>query len=111
MLFAERIKELYVSSKAIYGSPKIHADLIAEGVLCSENRLARLMKKANIKSKITRKFVITTNSKNTMQPAPNLIKRQFKVHRPDKAWVSDTTSIGTREGWLYLTIIMDLYSR
>ena len=66
------------------------------------------MKKANLKFDIARKFVITTNSKNTMQPAPNLIKRQFKVHRPDKAWISDTTSIGTREGCPYLVIIMDL---
>ena len=75
------------------------------------NRVARLMKKADIKSKIARKFVITTDSKNTMQPAPDLLQRQFKVSKPDTAWVSDTTFIGTREGWLYLAIVLDLYSR
>ena len=102
---------MHASSRAIYGSPKIHADLIAEGKLCSVNRVARLMRAADVKSKISRKFVITTDSKNTMQPAPDLLKRQFKVNRPDKAWVSDTTFIGTREGWLYLAIVLDLYSR
>jgi len=110
-LLTEQIKKSHESSKAIYGSPKIHADLVAEGVSCSENRVARLMKKANIKSKIARKFVITTDSKNTMQPAPDLLQRQFEVDKPDKAWVSDTTFIGTREGWLYLAIVLDLYSR
>ncbi|QKQ25963.1 IS3 family transposase [Candidatus Reidiella endopervernicosa] len=60
---------------------------------------------------MARKFVITTNSKNTMQPAPDLLKREFDVERPDKAWVSDTTFIPTRQGWLYLAVIIDLYSR
>lgn len=69
------------------------------------------MKAANIKSKLARKFVITTDSKNTMRPAPNLLKRQFNVSRPNEAWVSDTTFIGTREGWLYLAVILDLFSR
>jgi transposase InsO family protein len=69
------------------------------------------MKVADIQSKIVRKFVITTDSKNTMQPAPDLLKRRFTVEQQDKAWVSDTTFIGTREGWLYLAIIMDLFSR
>ena len=75
------------------------------------NRVARLMKTADIKSKMARKFVITTDSKNTMQPAPDLLKRHFTVDKHDKAWVTDTTFIGTREGWLYLAIILDLYSR
>jgi len=75
------------------------------------NRVARLMKAADIKSKMARKFVVTTNSKNTTQPAPDLLKRQFTVDKHDKAWVSDTTFIATREGWLYLAIIVDLFSR
>jgi len=69
------------------------------------------MKVADIKSKVARKFVITTNSKNTLQPAPNLLKRQFRVNDVNKAWVSDTTFIATREGWLYLAIMLDLFSR
>jgi len=107
----EKIKRSHEQSREIYGSPKIHEDLIAEGETCSVNRVARLMKMADIKSKMAVKFVITTDSKNTMQPAPDLLKRQFTVDKHDKAWVSDTTFIGTREGWLYLAIILDLFSR
>ena len=75
------------------------------------NRVARLMKAADIKSKMARKFIVTTDSKNTMQPAPDLLQRQFVVYRHDKAWVSDTTFIATREGWLYLAVILELFSR
>lgn len=110
-MLTERIKVLHTSSRALYGSPKIHADLVAEGERCSVNRVARLMKAADIKSKLSRKFVITTDSKNTLQPAPDRLKRQFKVNQPNRAWVSDTTFIGTREGWLYLAVVLDLFSR
>jgi len=106
-----KIKVAHRQSRGIYGSPKIHQDLIESGETCSVNRVARLMKAADIKSKMARKFVVTTNSKNTMQPAPDLLKRQFSVTRSDLAWVSDTTFIATREGWLYLAVILDLYSR
>ena len=69
------------------------------------------MKVADVKSKMARKFVVTTDSKNTMQPAPDLLKRKFTVDNSDEAWVSDTTFIATREGWLYLAVILDLFSR
>jgi len=69
------------------------------------------MKAADIKAKMARRFVITTHSKNTLQPAPDLLQRRFTVNKPDRAWVSDTTFIATREGWLYLAMILDLYSR
>ncbi len=69
------------------------------------------MRVASIKSKVARRFVITTNSKNTIAPAPDLLQRQFSVDTHDKAWVSDTTFIGTREGWLFLAVILDLFSR
>lgn len=107
----QKIRHYHQQSKGIYGSPKIHEDLIGEGEKCSVNRVARLMKMADIKSKMARKFVVTTDSKNTMQPAPDLLKRKFTVAKQDEAWVSDTTFIGTREGWLYLAVILDLYSR
>lgn len=106
-----KIKRYHQQSRQIYGSPKIHEDLVSEGKTISINRVARLMKAADIKSKVTRKFVITTDSKNTMQPAPDLLQRQFTVTSSNKAWVCDTTFIGTREGWLYLAVIMDLFSR
>lgn len=81
------------------------------GESCSVNRVARLMKAAAIKSTLARKFVITTDSKNTLEPAPNLLKRDFTVERPDKVWVSDTTFIPTREGWMYLAVVLELFSR
>lgn len=107
----EKIKYYHRQTREVYGSPKIHKDLIEEGETCSVNRVARLMKASDIKSKMARKFVITTNSKNTKAPAPDLLKRKFKVQQKDKAWVSDTTFIATREGWLYLAVILDLFSR
>ena len=106
-----KIRHHHRQSREIYGSPKIHEDLLAEGETCSVNRVARLMKVADIKSKMARKFVITTNSKNTLQAAPDLLKRKFTVDKNDKAWVSDTTFIATREGYLYLAVILDLFSR
>ncbi len=105
------IRYFHKKSRRNSGSPKIHRDLIDVGETCSENRVARLMKAAGIQSKLTRKFVITTNSKNTLQPAPDLLQRQFSVDRCNRAWVSDTTFIPTREGWLFLAVILDLFSR
>ncbi|QKQ25622.1 IS3 family transposase [Candidatus Reidiella endopervernicosa] len=106
-----KIKLFHKASRQIYGSPRIHKDLQEMGERVGVNRVARLMRANDIASKMARKFVITTNSKNTMQPAPDLLKREFDVERPDKAWVSDTTLIPTRQGWLYLAVIIDLYSR
>lgn len=110
-LLTERIKYFHRQSREIYGSPKIVEDLVADGETCGVNRVARLMRESDIKSKMARKFVITTDSKNTMQPAPDLLQRRFVVDRQNMAWVSDTTFIGTREGWLYLAVILDLFSR
>jgi len=107
----DKIRRFHQASREIYGSPKIHEDLLAEGEQCSAKRVARLMKVADIKSKMARKFVITTNSKNTLQPAPDLLKRNFTVDNSNEAWVSDTTFIATREGWLYLAVILDLFAR
>ena len=107
----KKIKHFHHESKEIYGAPKIHKDLVADGESCSKNRVARLMKLEAIQSKMSRKFVITTDSKNTTEPAPDLLQRKFKVGRANTAWVSDTTFIATREGWLYLAVILDLYSR
>jgi putative transposase len=107
----DKIRYFYRASGEIYGSPKIHRDLLDDGEICGQNRVARLMKVADIQSKMSRKFVITTDSKNTMQAAPDLLQRQFVVAQQDKVWVSDTTFIATREGWLFLAVILDLYSR
>ena len=105
------ITQFHARSGGIYGSPKIHADMVDAGESCSENRVARLMKAADIKSKLARQFVITTDSRNTLSPAPDLLKRAFVVDQADKAWVSDTTFIATRQGWLYLAVVLELFSR
>jgi len=106
-----KIRCLHKASHEIYGSPNIHKDLLDQGETISVNRVARLMRKANIKAKTAKRFVITTHSKNTLKPAPDLLKRNFTVVNQNQAWVTDTTFIATRKGWLYLATVLDLYSR
>lgn len=106
-----KIQAFHKASNKIYGSPRIHRDLVESGEEVGKKRVARLMRRNDIQSKMARKFVITTDSKNTLQPAPDRLKRGFDVDEPDKAWVSDTTFISTRQGWLYLAVIIELYSR
>lgn len=106
-----KIQLFHQASRRIYGSPRIHKDLEAQGEKVSVNRVARLMRANNIQSKMARRFVITTDSKNTMKPAPDHLQRDFRTSQPNQAWVSDTTFIATRQGWLYLATVIDLYSR
>jgi len=106
-----KIQQSHKCSGGVYGSPKIHKDLVELGEGCSRNRVARLMQRYGIQSKLRRKFVVTTDSKNTQKAAPDLLRRNFKKYKPNQCWVSDTTFIPTRQGWLYLAIVLDLYSR
>lgn len=106
------ISNSFTASKKRYGSPKITRELRAKGVKVSRPRVARLMRKANLKSIIQKKYIVTTtDSKHTYPVAENHLNRQFNPVKPGQAWVSDLTYIATGEGWLYLTIIMDLYDR
>ena len=98
-------------SNQISGSPNLHKDLLDDGETVGIKRVQRLMKKAGIQSKITKKFIIAKNSKHSHQVAPNLLERNFRTKKKDLVWVTDTTFIHTREGWLYLATVMDLYSR
>jgi transposase InsO family protein len=106
-----KIRCFHQASRGTYGSPRIHQDLLASGEKVGVNRVARLMNRAGIQSKMARKFVITTDSKHTLQPAPDRLQRDFKPTRENQAWVSDTTFVPTRQGWLYLAIVLELYSR
>jgi putative transposase len=99
------------ASRQIYGSPRIHKDLVESGECVGINRVARLMRQENIQSKVAKKFVVTTESKHSMEPAPDRLKRGFQTDEQNVAWVSDTTFIPTRQGWLFLAVILDLYSR
>ncbi|SFF38719.1 Integrase core domain-containing protein [Spirosoma endophyticum] len=108
----EIISSLFTASNGRYGSPKITRDLKAQGINVSRPRVARLMKQANLKSITQKKYVVTTtDSKHAYPVAENHLNRQFNPVKPGLAWVSDLTYIRTGEGWLYLTMIMDLYDR
>ena len=106
-----RIGESWKKSKKSYGSPRILKDLRAWGERCGRNRVARLMRENDIAAKTTRKFKATTNSRHNLPVAPNLLNREFTVERPDEVWVGDITYVRTREGWLYLAVVLDLFSR
>ncbi len=107
----EQIRVIHRKSKGTYGSPRISEELKKSYVHVSRRRVARLMKKANIQTKNKKRFKATTNSKHKFPIAPNLLNREFKVEELGKVWVSDITYIRTTEGWLYLTVIIDLCDR
>jgi len=107
----EKIRQAHVGSREIYGSPRIHRELVAQGERVGKNTVARLMKRERIQSKVHRRFVVTTDSRRTKEPAPNLLNGSFRAERLNEKWVSDVTFIPTRSGWLYLAAVMDLCSR
>jgi putative transposase len=108
----EEIRKIYKNSKGRYGSPKITMELRDRGMIVSRPRVARMMKAESLKSIIKARYrVCTTDSKHSFKISPNILNRNFKVTEPGQVWVSDITYIPTKEGWLYLTIIMDLYDR
>ena len=106
-----QIRVLHAGSHEIYGSRRITAALRNEGHLCSKNRIARLMRKASIVSRMRRKFRITTHSKHSFPKMQNLVRQNFNADQPNRLWVSDITYIWTKEGWLYLAVIIDVFSR
>lgn len=106
----EKIRYFHQISRKTYGSPRIHEDLLEAGERVGQNTVARLMQRAGIVPKTVAKFRVTTDSRKTV-PAPNRLDQRFTVAQPNKRWVSDITFIPTRAGWLYLAVIIDLYSR
>lgn len=108
---SERIRTVYNLSKQRYGSPRITAELRDEGFSCSKNRVARLMRKHDIAVKAKRRFRVTTKSNHNLPVAKNLVEMQFNPERLNSLWATDMTYIWTKEGWLYLSVILDLASR
>jgi putative transposase len=112
---AQTIQQVHRASQARYGSPRIHAELRASGVRCSRKRVARLMRAQQLAGKRRRRFrVITTDAHHAEPVAPNHLARQFHVAAiggPDRVWAADYTWIPTRQGFLYLAVVLDLYSR
>ena len=107
-----QMRTIHAEVKARYGSPRIHKELLARGHDCSVNTVAKLMRDNHIRAKTARKFrVRTTDSDHDLAVADNLLDRQFNPSAANEAWVADITYIATREGWLYLAAVEDLYSR
>lgn len=106
-----KIRQIHSASRQIYGSPRIHGELLDQGETVGINTVAQLMRKGNIQSKVHRRFVRTTDSRSTRKPAGNMLNQNFSAQRPNQKWVSDVTFIPTRKGWLFLATVMDLYSR
>ena len=108
---SNRIKRIYEFSKKTYGSPRVTIALLEEGIPVSRQRVARLMKKQHLQSIIRKKWVVTTDSRHHYPVVENKLNRDFTVTRRAQVWVSDITYIKTWQGWLYLTVIIDLYDR
>ncbi len=99
------------ASRGRYGSPRVHRELQAQGHKIGRHRVARLMREQGLRAREKRRFQRTTDSQHTLPVAGNILDRQFTVPAPNAAWVSDITYLWTREGWLYLVVILDLFSR
>lgn len=107
----EQIQAIHAQSRHTYGSPRIHAELASQGVRCSAKRVARLMRLAGIRARRPRRTRATSDSHHTLPVAENVLKRAFDAPAPNTKWAADITYIGTHEGWLYLAVVMDLFSR
>lgn len=107
----EEIEAIHGQSKGRYGVPRIHAELKARGFLCSRRRVARLMRELGLRGKSRRKYKVTTKAAPGRQPVPDLVGRRFQVQKPNTVWAGDISYLPTKEGWLYLAVMMDLHSR
>ena len=107
----ERVRAIHREVKGRYGSPRMHAELAARGEACCVNSVAKLMKRAGISAAVKRRFVRTTDSNHSLPVADNVLDRQFDPTEPTAVWVADVTYIPTREGWVYLAAVEDLFSR
>ena len=108
---ATRLREVHAEVKGRYGSPRLTAELNERGVPCCVNTVARVMTAHGIRAKTVRRFVRATDSKHRLPVAENVPGRNFSPVRPNAAWAADITYVPTREGWLFLALVVDLFSR
>jgi len=109
---AEEIKVVHAESRQIYGYRKVHEELIqTQKIEICRETVRRIMRQLGLRSKIKRKYVVTTDSAHSQPVAENLLDRDFEVEQPNRRWVADITYIRTVEGWLYLAAVMDLFSK
>jgi len=106
-----RIRMIFADHRQRYGAPRIANTLHNEGLKCSENRIARRMRALGLKAIQAKKFKATTDSKHSKPVAPDLLKQDFFATAPNQKWTTDISYVWTDEGWLYLAVVMDLYSR
>jgi putative transposase len=105
------IRTIFDEGRGCYGAPRIHDALTKRGVQVSRKRVARLLRENGLRARAARKFKATTDSRHSLPVSPNLLARNFAATRPNTTWVSDITYLWTLEGWMYLCVIIDLYSR
>jgi putative transposase len=106
-----KIRTIHRESRETYGGPRVHAELAAQGVAVGQKRVARLMREAGLRGVSRRKPFSTTRRDETARPAPDLVDRRFESTAPDRLWVADITYIPTAAGFLYLAVVLDVWSR
>ncbi len=107
----QRIRHHFEASRQTYGSPRILQELQAEGIACGKHRVARLMRAAGLSALQPRRFQVTTDSRHALPVAQNLLNQDFTASKADERWAADITYVWTGEGWLYLAVVLDLFSR
>ncbi len=105
------IKAIHAQTRGVYGWPRIWKELLARGIRVGKQRVQKLMQRHGIRARGKRRFKLTTDSRHDLPISPNLLNREFTVTQPDKVWVGDITYIATDEGWLFLAVVIDLFSR
>jgi transposase InsO family protein len=105
------IRVIHAETHGAYGWPRIWRELLARGLNVGKERVQQSMQRHGIRAKAKRRFRITTDSNHDFPIAPNLLDRQFDVDEPDKVWAGDITYVATDEGWMYLAVVIDLFSR
>ena len=108
---ADKIRGVHDKSRMTYGSPRIHRELVACGEVVGHGRIERIMRESGIVARFPRRRCTTTVRDESDAVAENILNREFSTNAPNKVWVGDITYIQTREGWLYLAVIIDLFSR
>ena len=111
MIYLAHIRTAFELSNRTYGSPRMHRELVDEGLPMGRRRTARLMRENGLAARQKRRFKRTTDSTHTWPIAPNLLDRDFAAEAPDQKWSADISYIWTAEGWLYLAVLIDLFSR
>jgi putative transposase len=108
----EQIRQAFERGRQVYGSPRIHAELRGQGISCGKHRVVRLMRQAGLQAiHKRRRRLVTTDSRHSDPIAPNLLGRDFTASAPNQKWLTDLTAVWTAQGWLYLAVVLDVYSR